>query len=197
MTVSCSLNNENSDCNFFDYKIRASLKQRCKGLKVKLSYQSSEHDVLIDVITLVSDGDNENAVRNLQETVNFMANYRTSINRLNDPSTVTEDAVLQKWDMESDLEDLYWNLIYRFWKTYLIKVLVSHRRKIKPKYKPYESLRRSQFFVNHTSTIGQFLFASKKEERRLFKIQQDLDAEYKGNAAVIEDKILRSDVEFE
>ena len=181
------------DSNFFDYKIRAALKQKCKEMKVKLSDELTTHDALLDVITLVSDGDQEAAVRNLQETVNFMANYRTSINRLLDPSTTD---TFQPF-VENYLDDLYWNIIYRFWKTYFIKVLVSHQRKIKPKYKPHESLKKSQFFVNHTSSVSDFLSASRKEMRRLSKMQKNLDAEYQGKPAVVEDKILRSDIEFE
>ena len=183
-----------SDSNIFDYKIRDNLRQKCKEMKVRLSQEIAGHDVLLDVITLVSDGDHEAAVRNLQETVNFMANYKTSINRLLDPSTI--EAVPLTFN-ESQLEYLYWNMIYQFWKTYVIKVLVSHRRKIKPKFKPYESLKRSLFFVNHTSSVSDFLSASTKEKKRLCKIQKDLDAEYHGKPAVLEDKILKSDIQFE
>ena len=182
------------DSNFFDYKIRALLKQKCKDMKVRLSDELATHDVLLDVITLVSDGDHEAAVRNLQETVNFMSNYRTSINRLLDPSTTD---TLQQIIFEDDLDVLYWNIMYRFWKTYFIKVLVSHRRKIKPKYEPHESLKKSQFFVNHTSSVSDFLYASEEVMRRFSKMQKDLDAEYQGKPAVVEDKILRSDIEFE
>ena len=183
-----------SESNFFDYKIRDNLKEKCKEMKVRLSQEIAGHDALLDVITLVSDGDHEAAVRNLQETVNFMANYKTSINRLLDPSTI--EAVPLTFN-ESQLEYLYWNMIYQFWKTYVIKVLVSHRRKIKPKFKPHESLKSSMFFVNHTSSVSDFLSASIKEKKRLCKIQKDLDSEYHGKPAVLEDKILKSDIEFE
>ena len=185
---------DNSDSNFFDYKIRAMLKEKCKEMKVRLSAELARHDVIIDVITLVSDGDQEAAVKNLQETVNFMANYRTAINRLLDPSTT--ETVPQMFS-ESQLDYLYWDMIYQFWKTYVIKVLVSHRRKIKPKFKPHELLKRSQFFVNHTSSVSDFLAASIKEKKRLSKIQKDLNGEYHGKPAVVEDEILKSDIEFE
>ena len=189
------MDNEDRNMNFFDYKIRADLKKKCKEMKVRLSKESDVHNVLIDVITLVSDGSHEDATKNLQETVNFMANYRTTINRMIDPTSHTG----WQMDMEDELEHLYWTLIHRFWKTYLIKVLVSHKRKIKPKYKPYESLKRSQFFVAHTSTITQFRSASMKEEERLSKIQEDLNAEYQGKAAsaLVKEEILRADIEFE
>ena len=191
---STDADNEDSNSNFFDYKIRDILKQKCKEMKVRLSDELATHDVLLDVITLVSNGDHEAAVRNLQETVNFMANYRTSINRLQDASTT---GTVQQMMMEHALDDFYWKMIYRFWKAYFIKVLVSHQRKIKPKFSPHESLKRSQFFVNHTSSVSEFFSASHKEMRRLSKIQSDLDAEYQGKPVVVEDKILRSDIEFE
>ena len=179
--------------NVFDYQIRESLKKKCKEMKVRLSEDCIDHIVLLDVITLVSDGDKDAAVKNLQETVNFMSNYRTAINRLLDSSPHAP------MNIENYLDDLYWNLIYCFWKTYFIKVLVSHRRKIKPKYKPHESLRRSQFFVNHTSTIYQFLSASRKEEKRLLKMQKDLDLEYQGKVTSLlsEEGALRADIVFE
>ena len=179
--------------NVFDYQIRESLKKKCKEMKVRLSEDCIDHIVLLDVITLVSDGDKDAAVKNLQETVNFMSNYRTAINRLLDASPHAP------MNIENYLDDLYWNLIYCFWKTYFIKVLVSHRRKIKPKYKPHESLRRSQFFVNHTSTIYQFLSASRKEEKRLLKMQKDLDLEYqrKATSLLSEEGALRADIVFE
>ena len=97
--------------NTFDFSVRDRLKKECKERNWKLSGESHEDQLLLDMITYCSRGNQVAAVLNLNTTIEFEGGYYSSLRRLHGGGL---------WCNPTG-----WEFIFEFWKKCFIQLRVK------------------------------------------------------------------------
>ena len=103
--------------NSFDFKVRDRLQKECRERNWKLrryEYDSKNNRVMIDMITYCSQGDEEEAVRNLISTKMFMDRFKSSCQTLGMPVNTLSWAELNAEEF-----------MFLFWKKSFIELKVA------------------------------------------------------------------------
>ena len=113
------------DDNSYDFLVRDRLFQECKDMNYKIHYDPEKNKLMIDMITYCSQGNQDEALRNLMTTKEFQDRFKSLCSRLNIPPgyPVPVSYFSQHW---------VYSFLFKFWRKCFIEVKIAVEKKEAP-----------------------------------------------------------------